>query len=82
MIRLDVIILLIGRHITLFTGSGRNYGQPDDSLARPVFLELLHVAAVVVFLGEWASLVGPLKDDELALVLREAVLLAMAIGQR
>ena len=46
--------------------------KPDDALGGPVFLQLLHGAAMVELLLVGAALVGPLEHDEFAAVLRES----------
>ena len=70
---------LSARHVALLAGRGGVDREPDDILAGVFLLQLLHVAAGVVFLHEGAAFVEPFEDDELAFVIGERVLFAGAV---
>ena len=66
---LQVGILLAGIHVTLRARGGGDDGEPHHALRRPLLLQGLHIAALVVLDGVGAIVVMPLQHHELAVVL-------------
>jgi len=54
--------------VALFSRSGRDDGEPDDSFCGVLFLEGLHVSDRIMFFDEGTFRVHPLQNDELSRV--------------
>jgi len=72
----------LGREVALESRRGRIDREPDDSLAGEFFLELLHIAAAVMFLHVRALWIKPLQHNVFAFVLRQRLGLAFRIRRR
>ena len=55
--------------------------QPDNAFAGIFLLQLLHVAAAVMFVHEWTFRIKPLEYDIFAFVLRKRMRVAVGIGE-
>jgi len=75
-----LLLGLFGRKISLFPGRGRINAQPDNAFAGKFFLELLHIAAAVMFLHEGAIGIKPFQHDVFPFVLGKRLRFAFRIS--
>src|SRR4051794_11063703 len=76
----QIRVLFRSSLVPLLTWSRREHRQPGDALARPVFLQFLHVAIHIVLHGERTSRVRPLQHHVLSFEIRKLMRLAIAVG--
>ena len=73
---------LIGSEIAFGAGRVGIDGQPNDTFASVLSLQLLHVVAAVMLFHERAFRIKPLEHDVFAFVLRERLRLAIGVRSR
>src|ERR1700676_1487830 len=73
-----VIVLSVRINVSLFARRRRDNCEPNNALARPLLLKFLHVAAHIVLLRVWATVVVPLKDHKFSVIIREMIGLVVA----
>jgi len=76
------LLRLFRRQVSFCAGRIGIDGQPDNTLVRELFLQVLHVAAAIMLFHERALGIKPLKDDVFTLVLRQRMRLATGIRKR
>ena len=79
-----VLVLGVGLRsgaVALFAGGGGDDGKPDHALGGVLLLELLHIAAGIVFFDEGTLMIEPFEDDELAAEVGEFVGGALRVRQ-
>ncbi len=74
----QVAVLFARSHVSLLARRGRQNREPNYAATRPLLLQLLHVAAVVVLPYVGAAVVVPLEDHILSAVIRQVNRLAVA----
>lgn len=73
------LVGFLGAGVGALLGAGGIDGDPDDALGGPGFLQLLHVAALVVGDDVGAAVVQPFEDDVLALEAGQGVFDALGV---
>src|ERR1700674_4474862 len=71
-------VLPIRIDVSLFAWRRGENRKPNDPLSRPLFLQLLHVAALVMLLSVRTAVVMPLKNHKLSVKVREVIGLIVA----
>ena len=77
---LGIGVFFGGGDVALTARRGRYHREPHHSLRRPLFLQALHVAALIMLAGVRASLVVPLQHHEFSAIGRKSVRAAVAVG--
>jgi hypothetical protein len=67
----QIVVLFTRSHVALHAGRGRQNCEPHYALSRPLFLQALHVAAVVLLADEGTAIVVPFEDYILSAIVRE-----------
>ena len=80
--RFHDFLRLLGGDVAFATGRVRINRQPDNAFAGIFLLQLLHVAAAVMFFHERALGIKPFEDDVFTFVFGERLRLAVGVRRR